>query len=160
MLIGKQSRNDASGIVECPVCEHRWWPDKVRSLPQHKRFHALIAAAFASWPETHERQFPTVKALRKWATAKAGYYDVTGRIHLSGVRESTAVLLAQAAMGAAGAHAIATAHKGELVIIVAKSIRFDRMGQDQFNELCNRVADVLAAEIGCEADAILNGADA
>ena len=160
MLIASPRPTGVSGTIECPVCEHRWRPDKVRSLPQHRRFHALIAAAYASWPETHERQFPTVLALRKWATAKAGFFNVAGRIHFTGARESTAVMLAQAAMGAAGAHAIATAHKGELVIIVAKSIRFDRMDQDQFNELCNRVADVLAAEIGCEADAILNGADA
>jgi hypothetical protein len=134
--------------ITCPCCEYTWEPGRPRSLPQHRRFHAICKAAFDNWPEQHHRQFATVNELRHWLTARSGHYTVKREIPLTGIRPELARMLAEAAMKAAGAHAIAAVHKGVLKIIVADSIRFDRMGPREFGQLCDDVTALIERETG------------
>lgn len=113
--------------------------------------------AFANWPEGHEQQFADVTEFRKWICMKAGYRDLAMRMPMRGVKPELAVILVQAAMKAAGAHAVAVAHKGELCIWAPRSIRFDRMNHLAFCKLNDDVASVIKAEMNVTADELLEG---
>ena len=138
-------------------CENDDGPGgKPRSPEQLRRFFAvIIREAYRNWPESHAVQFATETECRKWLTVKAGYYDVTMRLPLQGVRASTAVMIAEASMRAAGAYAIAREHKGELVIAKPKSIAFNKMGHEQFCKLNDAIAAVVAMETGIDVDGVV-----
>ena len=61
-------------MSHCPNCgtviEH------ARSGPDHRRFFALISAAFTNWPEHHEHQPANEEVLRAYLLIRAGHIDV------------------------------------------------------------------------------------
>lgn len=144
--------------VRCPNCEATFDLNKIgkpRSVEQHRRFWGIMKCAFASWPESHERQFTSMNDLRIWLTMMAGWREVAATVPLTGVKPDVAVLIATAAMKAAGANAHAVSGKGNLYIWTPKSIRFDKMGPQEFGLLNDAVADVIAKEMGITADELL-----
>ena len=63
--------------AHCPSCgvdlaepQKKW---KRRSVPQHRRYFALVRAAYYHWPEKHELKPQSEEHLRKWLQAKAGH---------------------------------------------------------------------------------------
>ena len=145
--------------VQCPSCEASFDLNKFtkpRSLEQHRRFFAMIKAAFHHWPEAHDHQFSDQTECRKWLTMKAGYRTLALRMPMSGVKPDAAIIIATASMKAAGAHAVALAHKGSLCIWTPKSIRFDKMSHLEFCALSDSVAEVIKAEMGITADELLD----
>jgi 6-phosphofructokinase len=137
----------------CPTCgSERKSP---RSVEQHRRFFSLMRAAFTNWPETHERQFSSEEELRKYLTMKAGHRELTARIPLTGIRKEQAVVLAEAAIRAAAAYAVAAVHGSELIIWKPKSIAFHKLGHLAFCELNSAVDEILLAEIGISGDELL-----
>lgn len=147
--------------VCCPSCEATFDLNKIgkpRSVEQHRRFWGIMKAAFHHWPEAHEHQFTTMNDLRVWLTMKAGWRDLSARIPLTGVKPDHAVILATAAMKAAGSNAVAVAHKGQLCVWTPKSIRFDKMKHMEFVALNQAVEDVINAEIGITGDELLEQA--
>ena len=144
--------------VACPNCEATFDIEKAgkpRSPEQHKRFWALMNAAFHHWPEMHEQKFSTVNEARAWLTMKAGWRELKIKLPLAGVRPEIAIVLATAAMRAAGSNAIATHHKGQLCIWTPKSIRFDKMKHLEFCSLNQAVEDVIKAELEITGDELL-----
>lgn len=145
--------------VACPSCESTFNLNKIgkpRSLEQHHRFFALVNASFTHWPEAHETQFSDATECRKWLTMKAGWRTLALRMPVSGMKPELAVIVATAAMKAAGAHAVAIAHKSQLCVWVPKSIRFDKMAHLDFCALNDAVADVIKTEMGMTADELLD----
>lgn len=128
---------------------------KPRSPEQMRRFFALVRQVYRNWPESHATQFANETECRKWFTAKAGYRTVTMRLPLRGVRPETAVIIAEAAMRAAGAYAIATVHRSELVVIKPDSIAFHKMSHSRFCALNDAVAGVILHETGIDVDGVL-----
>ena len=148
--------------VACPSCTATFDLNKIgkpRSVDQHRRFFAVCKAAFMHWPENHDRQFGDVEDARKWLTMKAGYRDLAAQIPMTNVKPDMAVMLCEAAMRAAGAHAVAVAHKGNICIWTPRSIRFDKMSHLEFCKLNDDVADVIKSEIGITADELLSNGD-
>jgi hypothetical protein len=147
--------------VCCPSCETTFDVNNVkrpRSVDQHRRFWKLITLSFSNWPETHEMQFTSVNDLRLYLTMAAGWREVAATIPLTGVKPEVAVIVATAAMKAAGAHATAATGKGNLYIWVPKSIAFHKMGSQEFGLLNDAVSDVIARELGITADELLEQA--
>jgi hypothetical protein len=144
--------------VTCPCCETQFDPYKAgkpRSLDQHKRFFLLIRAAFENWPENHPMQFTDEQSLRKWLTMQAGYREVIYQVPLIGVRIEVAIPLAESLMRAAGKHAKAVGHKGNLVVWGPKSISFASMSHMDFCTYNNAVQDTIEAETQLKCDILL-----
>lgn len=146
----------------CPACGVTLddKPSKPRSIDQHRRFFAVVRAVYQHWPESHDVQFSTETECRKWLQMKAGWREVASRTPLVGVKSDTAVMLATIAMRSAGAHAVAVAHKGELVIWKPQSIRFDRMGHQEFCKLNDEVQAVIESETSLRVDDLLKETEA
>lgn len=146
----------------CPACgiviDDK--PSKPRSIDQHRRFFAVVRAVYQHWPESHDVQFSTETECRKWLTMKAGAREVALRMPLIGVKPQIAVIIASAAMKAAGAHAVAVEHKGELVVFKPTSIRFDKMGHQEFCKLNDDVEAVIESETGLTVDELLKAMEA
>lgn len=146
-------------MKHCPYCESALPdPAKVstpRSLNQHRRFFGLVRAAHFHWPETHPMQFTSEQDLRKWLTAKAGWRDIAARIPITSMNPDRLKWIAEAAFKAAGADAFPQVHKGELIIWVPRSIRFDRMPHLEFCTLSDAVEHVIHQETGLRADDLL-----
>lgn len=133
--------------------------DKPRSLPQLRRFFALIRAAHHHWPETCEHQFSSDEELRKYLTMAAGWRDVAARIPLVGVPADLTKMIVRQAFAAAGTHAWPVIHHGELVIWVPRSIAFHSMGPAEFSQLSDAVAVVIKDLTGLDAETLMRETD-
>ncbi len=129
--------------------------DKPRSLPQLRRFFAMIRAAYHHWPETSEKQFSSDEELRKHLTMRAGWRDVAARIPLVGVNSDITKMIVAQAFKAAGTHAWPVVHKSELVIWVPRSIAFHSMGPQEFGQLSDAVAVVIKDMTGLDVEQML-----
>lgn len=137
----------------CPTCGAK--AKGIRSVDQHRRYFAVARAAFAHWPESNSRQFSDAEECRKYLQMLAGHREVAARIPLTGIRKEQAVILAEAAIRAAGAFAVPEVHGSELVIWKPKSINFASLGHLKFCDLNRAVDDVLVAQIGMTGDQLL-----
>lgn len=152
------NRTPKSQRIQCPCCEHSFDVNaarKPRSIEQHRRFWAVMNAAFHHWPETHEQQFATMNDLRHWLTMKAGWREEVLRIPISGMKMEQAKMIAEAAIRAAGGNAWPVAHKGSLVIFKPKSIAFMKMPHLEFCALNDAVGAVIKFEMQITADELL-----
>ena len=136
----------------CASCPARAKP---RSVEQHRRYFALISAAFHHWPEGHERQFSSSEELRKWLQMKAGHREIGASIPLTGINKDRAMLLAEASIRAAGSYAVPVIHGDVLVVWRPKSIAFDKLEHKAACALFDEVAAVIEAETGVPADRLL-----
>ena len=135
-------------------------PSKPRSIDQHRRYFSVSRAIYQHWPESHDVHFSSETECRKWLQMKAGWREVAATIPLANVKPDVAVMLATAAMRAAGAHAVAVAHKGNLVIWRPQSIRFDKMQHQEFCRLNDEVEAVIESETGLKVDDLLKAMEA
>jgi len=133
---------------------------RIRSEPDHRRFFALIAAAFANWPESHKFQPSNAEHLRAWLTIHAGHYDiVTVPVPADAppIVVKLAALSAEAAIKAAGTHAWTVARGHQIDVYSPMSIAWDKLSQAEFWPIRQAVEDVIAAAIGIDADTLLRG---
>lgn len=145
----------------CPHCGSSMDAnDKPRSLPQLRRYFAMIRAAFHHWPETSAIQFSSEEECRKWITMKAGWRDVGARIPLVGVNPEAAKMLVSAAIAGAKAHAWPVVHKGELIVWVPRSISFHNMGPQEFGALSDAVAVVIKDMTGHDVETLMRESEA
>lgn len=131
-----------------------------RSVPQLRRYFALIKAAFHHWPEAHERQFTSEEEFRKWLQMKAGHREIGATIPLTGISKERAMLLAEASIRAAGSYAVPTIHGDTLVIHKPKSISFSKLSHKAACVLFDEVAAVIRAETGLDPDQLLKETEA
>ena len=137
------------------MCERCPARAKPRSPEQHRRYFALINAAFTHWPESHERQFASAEELRKWLQMKCGHREVGASIPLTGMQKERAMLLAEAAIRAAGAYAVPIIHGDTLVVFRPKSISFDKLAHKKACALFDEVAAFIEHEMGISAETLL-----
>jgi hypothetical protein len=126
-----------------------------RSLPQLKRYHAMIRAAFHHWPEKHERQFDSEEDLRKFLQMKAGHREVAASFAINGFSKNDALMIAEASIKAAGSYAVPVMHGETLVIFKPKSIAFHKLGHSDFCKLNDDVDAVILAETGIKGETML-----
>lgn len=143
---------------ECPHCRQRQ-----RSGPQHRRFFALCRALYENWPERHAVTGEAMnfvpeseEQLRKYLTVKVGYRKVT-IISIPRARNSmrlrqsaleSAKIAAAAALRAGGDFPFVEVVGTSIEIMVATSIRWDRMGHKKFTKLSTLVDEEVLALTG------------
>lgn len=131
---------------------------KGRSLSDHRRFFALIHAAYQQWPESHDFQPRDADHLRAWLTAKSGFRDTT-TIDLP--EESTEdmrrlfLLSIEAAIKSSGGTAFVVPYRDCVAVITATSIAWDKIDQKEFNRLRDAVTDLIEGIVGVSADELL-----
>lgn len=143
--------------MDCPHCGCAFDPPNgaPRSVPQLRRYFAMIRAAFHHWPESHERQFASEEECRKWLQMKAGHREIGATIPLTGMSKERAMLLAEAAIRAAGSYAVPVIHGDTLAIWRPKSIAFSKLGHKEACRLFDDVADVIRAETGIDPEEMM-----
>lgn len=131
---------------------------KGRSLSDHRRFFALIHAAFHQWPEAHSFQPDNSEHLRAWLTCKAGHRNTT-ELHLPAEATEDMRRLFQfgteCAIRAAGGVGFVVPYRDSLVVISPKSIAWDTIGQKEFGAFRDAVSDVIETETGIKVDDLL-----
>lgn len=143
-------------IHSCPHCGGIL--TKGRSLSDHRRFFALIHAAYQQWPESHDFQPRSSEHLRAWLTAKAGWRDTT-QIDLP--EESTEsmkrlfALSIEAAIKASGGTAFVVPYRDCVAVVTPRSIAWDKIDQKEFGKLRDGVTDLIEAVVGVTADQLL-----
>ena len=100
---------------------------KPRSSPQHRRLFALIKAAHKHWPESHEVQCATANGLREYLQIKAGF----------GIP-----------------HEIRRGNR-TYIWFEHQSIAFDKMPQDEFAVLNEKVTAIIEKVLDVSADQLL-----
>lgn len=154
----------------CPHCggvleTHK----KVRSLPDHRRFFALIRAAFEQWPLNHEFQPLSAEHLRAWLLCKVRYHQIemidVGTDIFDGLDADTKALVdfvvrsavhrsIEAATRESG-FAFDKPYGSGIAIFRPKSIDFESMDQKDFGELRQAVEEVIESIIGVDAEKLL-----
>ena len=81
---------------------------------------------------------------------KAGHREIAASILLAGINKERAVLLAEAAIRAAGSYAFPVVHKEQLIIWKPKSIAFQTLSHLDAVGLFADVEDVIRAETGLD----------
>jgi len=148
--------------LACPHCGGLFQPSgKKRSTPQHRRYYAMIKAAYHHWPEGHDFQPDSEEHLRKWLQVSAGYREHTD-IPVAFAEDQPGVtklaaLAIEAAIMAADGYAFVRPHPdgGMVRVYRSKSISFDKLGHLEACALFDAVAEIIAAAIGRPVDEIM-----
>lgn len=127
---------------------------KPRSVPQHRRYYALVKAAHSHWPESHRFQPTSAEHLRKYLQAKAGYH-VIQTIDTAGMDATQAIVAVAAALKAADQPSFQSVVGSKFHIVSSKSIDFDTLPHLAACALFDAVADTIKSETGLDADAIM-----
>lgn len=146
-------------VHSCPHCGSML--TKARSSPMHRRFFALIAAAFSHWPEHAEFQPEDAEHLRAWLLCKANWREsrevpVAYSEGNPALAKLTALAI-EAALKEAGSHAFIRPHPsgGSVVVYRAKSLAWDKCDQKAFGPVAEAVEAIIEAELGVSADTLL-----
>jgi hypothetical protein len=119
---------------------------KPRSLPQHRRFFALIRAAYHHWPDDHPEIAPTSEShLRAYLECKANYFTQS-------TVEPEAVLNS---VNSPGGFSFVKVVKGKICVFTPKSISFEQLGHQEACQLFDDITDVIYAETGLRAEELL-----
>lgn len=143
-------------MPNCPACD---CPvnDKaaIRSLPQLRRYFKMIRVALENWPEQHDRQFSDETECRKFLQMAAGHRELAYNMPITGMRREQALMLAEAAIKAAGNFAVVNIHNGNLVIWKPKSIAFHKLTHQAACRLFEDVSIEIEKVIGVSGDELL-----
>lgn len=127
---------------------------KPRSVPQHRRYFALIKAAHSHWPETHRFKPMSEEHLRKWLQAKAGYALVR-TVDTANMDTQSAIVAVAAMLAAADPMHFTSVQGARFHVIESKSINFDTLPHLAACALFDAVADTIKAETGLDPDKIM-----
>lgn len=144
-------------MSHCPHCgvEIEAKPKgKPRSVPQHRRYFAMLKAAFSHWPEDHRFQPATEEHLRKWLQAKAGY-AVIKSVETEHMTTQQAIAAISAELAMADPIHFTSAADTLFYVIQSKSIDFDTLPHLAACALFDDVADLIEAETGLKVSQIM-----
>jgi hypothetical protein len=159
------------GVSKITLATLKAWLRSItrRSTPQHRRYMALIRAAYHHWPESHEFQPESETHLRKWLQVEAGYREFTdiavpfaedqpAVTKLVSIAIEAAIRVAQMDKnGKPTDFAFVRPHPrgGMCRVYRSKSIDYDTLGHLEACALFNAVAEIIESIIGRPADEIL-----
>ncbi|GJM01929.1 MAG: hypothetical protein DHS20C08_04300 [Rhodomicrobium sp.] len=149
------TQRDSEALLKCPEGSVlKFKTSGHRSLKHLNFFFAALAKALMNWPEAHEFQTKRVDRFRAWLLCKAGEEY---REHLKYVcsSEDTAIEMTSIFNDVLEHLAVNSfaVHSGNKVWVLRPvSIAFEKMKQDEFNKVSQRVSDVLKEEIGMALD--------
>jgi len=146
--------------MNCPVCDSKLpiAGGKPRSLDQHRRYFAVIRAAFVQWPERDN--FSDKNEFRKYLQIMAGAGDVVAEIPVAGLGKEIAKFIAMQAIKAAGGYAVPLIRGDNLRIVKPKSVAFDKMKHADFCRLSDDVCALIEEKLGVSADDLIRETEA
>ena len=143
-----QNSSSENGNGLCAKC-----PMKLqRSSEDHRRFFALVNAAFTHWPEQHEFRPDNAEHLRAWLLCKAGHRKTT---MIETDEPAATVVAIEAAFRAADTYAFVRPYGDGVAIYSPKSLRFDKTDQKAFNAVRDEVSSIIESVIGVTAEQLL-----
>lgn len=128
---------------------------KPRSVPQHRRYFALVRAAWMHWPEKHNFRPQSEEHLRRWLQAKSGHREVV-TIDTLEMTPAQAVSAVAGAMRNAGPYAFVSNVETKLYVVTSKSVSFDDLPHISACALFDAVAEVIEVETGIKADEMIS----
>lgn len=129
-------------------------PKKPRSIAQHRRFFAVVAAAFDHWPHGHAFQPDSAEHLRAWLLVRAKHC-VIKTFHLTEDATELARVLPVITAIMLGKHSWTRANGNELLVCVPMSIAFDAVGHNEFGSISATVGEIIRSETGLDPDVLL-----
>jgi len=148
--ISERARAKTPVCDHCPHCGGDLTPPKQgkpRSVPQHKRYFALVKAAHSHWPHDHRFKPMNDERLRKWLQAKSGY-AVVKTVDVGSMTKDQAVLAIAAELATADPIHFTSATVDTFYVIESKSIDFNTLPHLEACALFDAVADTIEAETG------------
>ncbi len=163
----------------CEVCGHEIPAPRSRSVPQHRRYFAMIKAVYDQWPESHSFQPVDREHLRLWLQCRAGYYTVADvpvpdlsdinakvperlraflppedywRQHFMAVAKGVVSVITR--LRTRGYVFIRSGPDG-VKVFQPKSINFHTIGPSEFGRLKDAVTDAIWNETNLDADQVL-----
>lgn len=127
---------------------------KPRSTEQHRRFFALIAAAFDQWPETCAFQPDNAEHLRAWLLVKAKHCTIN-TYYLPDDAGEYARLIPIISASMFKQYSWARANGNELQVCVPSSIAYESLGHEAFCKLSDEVGAIIEEIIGVPAEKLL-----
>lgn len=151
--------------IACPECGCIFKAPRMRkrrSLADHRRFFAVVAAAFDQWPHDHEFHPISEEHLRAWLLCKAKHHEVDmiglgTEIFgdLDGAAREIVELVVQSAVRRSIEAAVRNTgfafdkpSGNRIAIFRPKSINWETISQTEFNEIRERVEAEIEAAIG------------
>ncbi len=143
-----QNSSSENGNGLCAKC-----PMKLqRSSEDHRRFFALVNAAFTHWPEQHEFRPDNAEHLRAWLLCKAGHRKTT---MIETDEPAATVAAIEAAFRASDTYAFVRPYGDGVAVYSPKSLRFDKTDQKAFNAVRDEVSSIIESVIGVTAEQLL-----
>lgn len=134
-------------MTTCPHCG-----SKPRSSEDHRRFFALISAAFDQWPEGADFTPDNAEHLRAWLLCKANYRKTT---MIETYEPAATAVAIEAAFRAADTYAFVRPYGDGVAVYSPKSLRFDKTDQKAFNAVRDEVSSIIESVIGVTAEQLL-----
>jgi len=134
-------------MTTCPHCG-----SKPRSSEDHRRFFALISAAFDQWPEGADFTPDNAEHLRAWLLCKANYRKTT---MIETDEPAATVVAIEAAFRAADTYAFVRPYGEGVAVYSPKSVSWDKLDQKKFGPIRDGVTAVIEDVIGVNADELL-----
>jgi hypothetical protein len=147
-------------MSHCPICESKlpMTGGKPRSYDQHKRFFAVIRAAFEHWPERDK--FSDEVEFRKYLQVMVGAGEVVAEIPVAGLGKEIAKFIAMQAIKASGGYAVPVIRGDNLRIVKPKSVAFDKMKHEEFCKVSDRVCAYIETVLHVSADDLIRETEA
>lgn len=123
-----------------------------RSSDDHRRFFALVKAAFEQWPEGGDFTPDNIDHLRAYLLCKAGYRKTT---MIETDEPAATVAAIEAAFRAADTYAFVRPYGDGVAVYSPKSLRFDKTDQKAFNAVRDEVSSIIESVIGVTAEQLL-----
>ena len=130
-----------------PGAVHGWQMAEHRSSESHRHLFAVIADVWGSLPEGYAEEWASPEALRKWCLVKIGHCT-TSKIVCASNQEAINLVIAARALDA---YAVITMDGKIVTISQAKSIAGNKVKRAEFQEIKDKVFDVLSQIIGTDA---------
>ena len=124
--------------------------EPLSSPASRRHFFACIHELFASWPETHSRQFQTEDHLRKWALIRCGFRQEQ---QFAAANRAEARRLATF-LSADDEYAELSVNENVVVKWRALSQKTHSMGREQFGRSKTEVLAFLAGEVGVTVESL------
>jgi len=148
------------GRFDADLCQRKLKPGarvkmevtRPRSGKHHRFLFGLIGKAFENLPEDLTEKFPTPERLRVWAEIRCGYCTAADFVCEN---DEEAARVARAVTWG-DEYALATIRGNVVYAFRAKSIDYASLGQDDFNELFEKMASVLAKLLGVTVEELLS----
>jgi len=132
---------------------------KPRSVDQHRRFFAIMKAAYNHWPESHRFKPVNSEHLRAWLLVRAGHSFITTfdfGDDGDAVAKAVPIVVARMKLG----HVWCDVRNGAMHVAAPRSIAFDKLGHHEFCKLNDDVDEVIRVETGLDPEALMRETEA